>query len=364
MRNTGTRGYYGYRGRRPDGKRWLIVALVLILLAACAFLLAQRYIVYDMDGSYHFELPWFRRAESGGTAQESPDAQGEPAPQGTSHQQDLEIVIERPPEPEVLPLRARELESSALGGIERTLSELPPEINAVAVRLKNVKGDLLYPSELASAIEAKAVAGSSIARSALETLTASDYHTIARLSALHDSRFSFAHMTEAAVLQRNYKNYVWYAPDSSFYLAPEKELTRQYLCDIAAEVAGLGFDELLFDEFSYPPAGRLSNINTDARTMTMEEALSLLADNLREALGDSGVLLSLTMDADTVLAGSNEKSGQNLLMLAPRFDRIYVPTTEEQLPELRAAMAPFEDTELVPILKEPGAEEVYLLSDG
>ena len=352
MRNRNVRSYTGYRGRRSNGKRWLILALVLILLAATAFLIAQRYMVYDMDGSYHFELPWLHRV-----------GKGQPSTRrGT--RQDLEIIIERPDEPTVAqPICVRELNAAALaGGMSRALAELPENINAVAVRLKTADGDLLYPSALPAAIEAKAVAGSSIAESSLRELTASDYHTVARLAALHDSRFSYAHMTEAAIEQRAYKNYIWYAPDSSFYLAPEKELARQYLVSIAAEVAALGFDELLFDEFGYPPAGRLNNIKTDAREITKEEALALLADNLREALRNTDTYLSLMLDEETVLDGANETTGQSLAALAPRFDRIYVPTTEENIPALREALAPY-GAALVPILGAALSEGPYLISD-
>lgn len=348
MRNTGTRGYSGYRGRR-GGKTWLILALVLILLAAVVFLAVQRYMVFHGDGSYQIELPWARH-----TAQTET-----PAPQPTG--QELEIVIEQPegeaaseapaqPAPSAAqPLRAQELDASALlGSMERDLAALPDAVNAVAIRVKTVGGDLLYPSALQLAIDAGAVQGSSIARSAIEDLNASGYYTIARLSALHDSRFSFAHMTDAAVLQKAYKNNIWYAPDSSFYLAPEKELTREYLTAIAAEVAELGFDELLFDEFGYPAAGRLNNIDDSARTVSMPEALTTLADNLRETAADHNVRLSVLMDEETVLSGGNEKSGQELASLANLFDRIYVPTTEAQLPALQAALEPY-TAELIPV---------------
>lgn len=358
MRNTGTRGYSGYRGRR-GGKHWLILALVLILLAAVIFLLAQRYMVFHGDGSYHLELPWVRHTAQSET----------PAPQKAG--QELEIVIEQPEgqEPEqpaaqqsaAQPLRAQELDASALSGsMERDLAALSESINAVAIRVKTVGGDLLYPSALQLAIDAGAVQGSSIARSAIEDLNASGYYTIARLSALHDSRFSFAHMTDAAVLQKAYKNNIWYAPDSSFYLAPEKELTREYLTAIAAEVAELGFDELLFDEFGYPASGRLNNIDASARTISMPEALAMLADNLKETAAEHGVRLSVVLDEATVLSGGNEKSGQELASLANLFDRVYVPTTPEQVPALQAALEPY-PAELVPMLREPVDDGTYLI---
>ena len=123
----------------------------------------------------------------------------------------------------------------------------------------------------------------------------------------------------------------------------------------------MGFDELLFDSFGYPPGGRLSNIDTSGRTMSMQEALSLLADELRESVKEQGVRLSVELDAETVLAGGNEKTGQSLPLLAEKFDRIYVRTTAEELPALRSAVEPYE-VELVPILMEAGDSGSYLVS--
>ena len=65
MRNNGTRGYTGYRGRGGgDPRRWLIVLLALVILAGAAFLFAQRYRVYHSDGSSHIELPWLRDGDA------------------------------------------------------------------------------------------------------------------------------------------------------------------------------------------------------------------------------------------------------------------------------------------------------------
>ena len=60
MRNIGTRGYSGYRGRRPGARSWLVILLAAILLGALGFLFAQRYRVYHTDGTSHYELPWLR----------------------------------------------------------------------------------------------------------------------------------------------------------------------------------------------------------------------------------------------------------------------------------------------------------------
>lgn len=344
------KGYRSYHGRGRAGKIILIAALCVLLLAAVGFLILQRYAVYGTDGSIRFELPW-------------KDAQTPPVtpPDSSAPEGGMEVVIEQQPvEVEPEELHAVELEESVLrGGADAALAALGEDTNAVAVRVKNEAGELLYASALTDAIDAGAVRGDAASLAAIETLTGSEMHTIARISALHDSIYSFAHMAEAGVLQLNYPGYIWYDPDSTFFLAPEKEAARAYLVSIARECAALGFDELLFDSFAYPARGRLTNIDESARTMTKEEALSLLAAALREGTADFSVKLSVQLDAATVLAGGNETNGQSLAALAEQFDRIYVETTAEELPALTQALAPY-SAQLVPILPEAAGEGNYL----
>ena len=59
-KTSGTKGYAGYHGRRR-GRGVLAVLLVAVLLLACGFLFAQRYMVYEADGSVRFELPWAKK---------------------------------------------------------------------------------------------------------------------------------------------------------------------------------------------------------------------------------------------------------------------------------------------------------------
>ena len=53
-----TKGYHNYRGRSRRQKRLLAVVLVLVILAALAFLVIQNYIVYDDQGHARVELPF------------------------------------------------------------------------------------------------------------------------------------------------------------------------------------------------------------------------------------------------------------------------------------------------------------------
>lgn len=349
-----TKGYHSYHGKGGAGKIVLIVLLCLILFAAVGFLILQRYAVYGADGSIRFELPW-KRAEQ----PIQPDT-----PDDASQPEQPDIIIDEPETPERV--EPQELHATALGdnalrgGIDELLAALPDDINAVAVRMKNERGELLYASALTEAIDAGAVQGGSASRTAVETLMASGRYTIARISALHDSLYSLAHMADAAILQINYPGYIWYAPDSSFYLAPEKAAAREYIVSIARECAALGFDELLFDSFGYPAQGRLSNIDESTRTISKSAALAQLSRELRDGTKEYGVRLSVMLNEATVLAGGNDATGQDLSALADAFDRIYVETTAEQIPALTAAFEGL-DVEWIPMLHEARADGSYLL---
>ena len=344
-----TKGYRSYHGKGGAGRIVLIVLLCLILLAAVGFLVLQRYAVYGSDGSIRFDLPWKQTEEPSDPS----------APDGASRTPD---EPEPPAKPELTELHGAELSESVLrGSADAALTAVPEGANAVALRVKNVRGELLYDSALQEAIDVNAVKGGSGANAVIAALTGSEVYTIARINATHDSLYSFAHMADAGVLQLNYAGYIWYDPDSTFYLAPEKPAARQYIVSVARECAELGFDELLFDEFGYPTRGRLNNIDESARTLSKSAALAQLAEELRSGTEAYGVRLSVQLDAATVLAGGNEAAGQDLATLAAVFDRIYVETTAEQLPALTAALEPY-DAELVPILSEAPASGSYLLT--
>ena len=124
----------------------------------------------------------------------------------------------------------------------------------------------------------------------------------------------------------------------------------------------MGFDELLLDDFHYPRGGRLSRIKTDERTMTQQEALMLLSDDLHAALEQAGYKgkLSVSVDADIVLAGSEEKSGIVMSELAETFDRVYVKVTAEQLESVTETMKAY-DVEFVPIVGEATDSGSYLI---
>ena len=347
-RSSGTKGYTGYRGRRR-GRGVLAVVLVVILLLACGFLFAQRYMVYDADGSVRFEFPWIKKTPQDDTANGGDSGDDK-------KQDDLEITVQKPV---IKDTYAVELGADALGSDwQAALDGLDKDVNAVAVELKDASGKIHYGSKVQGAIDCGAVAGNSTSDTAIQGLVDSDYYTIGRISTLHDSLYAYEHMTDAAVCQLT--GFVWYDTNSTHWLAPEKQAARQYVTDIVTECAQMGFDELLLDDFHYPREGRMSRIKTDERTMTQQEALALLADDIHTALEQAGYKgkLSVSVDADIALAGSEEKSGIVMSELTEKFDRVYVKVTADQLESVTEAMKAY-DVEFVPIVTRMAAHDAH-----
>lgn len=94
----------------------------------------------------------------------------------------------------------------------------------------------------------------------LRTLLQSDRWTVARISALADHAYAKARRDETAL--RREDGGLWYDYDSMCWLDPNKPETQQYLADLCAECASLGFDEILLDQFTYPTVGRLDRLQT------------------------------------------------------------------------------------------------------
>lgn len=70
--------------------------------------------------------------------------------------------------------------------------------------------------------------------------------------------------------------------------------------------------------------------------------------------------LSVSVDADIALAGSEANSGIVMSELAEKFDRVYVTVTADQLESVTEAMKAY-DVEFVPIVTEATDSGSYLI---
>ena len=136
-----------------------------------------------------------------------------------------------------------------------------------------------------------------------------------------------------------------------------KPETQQYLADLCAECASLGFDEILLDQFTYPTVGRLDRLQTGDVEKTA--VLAALTVRLREAIPKT-TALSIELHSDPV--ADTDKSGLTLELVTGSFDRIYLDTADLPLATLQGELpADYDQTvRFVPLVKQAAASGSYL----
>ena len=120
-----TRGYQSYRGRN-HGKLALVIVLVLILLAAVGYLVAQEYMVYDDEGHRHLELPFLKKGQT-----EQPQQPEDTTPD------DVNLIIDEPERPLLKELHARQLPDTVLTEDPSAVLAEHPEAVVIPVKLRD-----------------------------------------------------------------------------------------------------------------------------------------------------------------------------------------------------------------------------------
>lgn len=353
-----TKGYHQYRGRGAKGKVLLVILLLLILLAAVVYLLGQKYIVYDADGTVRLELPFLQKQEDTVNPEDIPEQDiniqyGEDNEDKDEEQDQSDPTPVIPQKPPLQVMQAQELPYSCLS------SDPTAAISGkttVVVNIKRVDGTLSYPSEVPLA-QGILQAGEA-ALSNLKVITDSSCYTVARISALCDIAFAELH-SEAAILYND--GSLWSDDYNRHWLNPASEVTQQYLCDLAKECADRGFDEILLDQFRFPVEGNLSPTNAPADRIA---ALTQLVQKIREAVPSIAVSIMLPggigSDASYAVSGLSSQS------LYESFDRIYAPEGSYAYFWLTEAMpADFaRDTRLVITAYAPVGSGSYMILYG
>lgn len=150
---------------------------------------------------------------------------------------------------------------------------------------------------------------------------------------------------------------LWYDYDSMCWLDPNKPETQQYLADLCAECASLGFDEILLDQFTYPTVGRLDRLQTGDVEKT--SVLAALTVRLREAIPKT-TALSVELHSDPV--ADTDKSGLTLELVTrlvrPDLSRYRRPAACDAQGELPADYD--QTVRFVPLVKQAAASGSYL----
>lgn len=346
------KGYHSYRGRQGFGRKLAAFFLVLILIAACAFIFLQRYIIYADDGTFYLDIPFLNNLLDSAGPDQSPDDQ----------EQEFDLIVDPPqdessapedtesdPDNEQTEEHGQSEESEEIGQpaaetyIVRRLIDLDGLLTEAATLTdglsaagadgfvflaKDREGYIRYQSAVAAD---KALVSDGISREMIAELCAMEgVYTVARISCMRDPIYAFANMAAAGICKSN--GYVWYENDrGGHWMDAEKEAARNYVIALAVECAQLGFDELMLENVCYPYRGNLYKIDYTGNTMSKTEALVLFLEELNAALEPYGVRISLLLEENVVLglADNTEHTGFIPQSLLPLVDAVYVSTMDE-----------------------------------
>lgn len=334
-----TKGYHNYRGRGRRQKRLLAVVLVLVILAAVAYLVIQNYIVYDDAGKAHIEWPFRKDAPQA-------DTQEPTIPDG-----DVTIdYVDNGYMPHLEELHARMLPTDVLRQDPQTVLNSLTE-SAFAVETKRVNGSITYTTAVAVPEQVDVAQYDTMAN--LQTLLAGDAYSIARMSVFCDSYFVRAYPDAALCVE---SGSFWYDADSMAWLDPSNPQVLVYITTLCQEYASLGFDEIALDYFSYPTTGQLDSI-AGLENVDRLQVLTDFVKSLRANLPD-GVKLSIVLRSEL-----SADFGLSADLLAENFDRVYVENGVDTAALQRALPEKFDTaTRLVPIVTEAPESGSYLVN--
>lgn len=336
--STRSKGYSGYRGRKKGKKVLLAVALVLLVLLCGGFLLVQNYVTYDDSGKMHFDLPFFDRQE------EEPAISGEEV--------NLDIIVPEEEEETVKRLPVKELHARTVGTMvlsrdpEKTIAAVPEE--DIVIEVKRVIGSITYASEAEIPEEVEVAGGETMEN--FKAILAGEKYVVARMSTFCDSYFVRAYR-DAALCREN--GGYWYDGDSRTWLDPTHPQTLAYITALCQELAALGVDELMLDNFAYPTTGNVSAIY-GLEEVDKEKVLADFAATLRANLPE-GTVLGIVLRQDL-----ESDDGIDAALISEHFDRVYV-TENVDLSALRTALEGYGAERIVPFTGKAPETGSYLL---
>lgn len=324
---SGPRGYHTYRGRTSRATIVMAVVMILVILLSAGAIFLQEYLVYDENGKAHFQA--FEQEQTPAEEEEEP----------------LNLTIQPAQATEVRALCVSNAPLSVAAW--QTAQATAQQVGCTAVVVSVKSGGHVYMPSQTAVSGAEDLNGDT--HEALKAITDSDWYAVARMSCFLDPLASGSDVEGMGL--KNTGGFLFYDGENQNWLDPAKSAARQYLCTLAKEAAEKGFDELLLTDVTYPTVGKLNKIDY-GDTMKAENLAAFLRE-MRAALAEYDVKLSVELPEPVVETGSDHVAGLLLSELAPLVDRIYAPTTLAKAESLSAAVREAgKDTTFVPELSQ------------
>lgn len=317
------RNYGGYRGRSKSTvilRRLALVLVVLLAVLGGLYLWLKPHMI-STPGGVTLDLPWFQQ-EAGPVETAEPA----PAPEPTEE-----------PEPSPEPVTPA---NAAVHAVEVTAAELldgrameklaAAGGNALLVTMKDREGRLSYVSELELAQALQSSGGDLKVNEAVRQLHEEGVYLVARMECFRDELLPYY---DADTALRTHSGYRWTDPEGIHWVDPTNDTVRNYLKDVARELAEMGFDEIVLSAAAYPTEGHLEYLQEGASyPVEQEDGLTQVLDRFYEemavVLADTPARLSVESREGVLINGSDARSGQTAPVLAAHAWRVWVKLEE------------------------------------
>ena len=321
---------FSYRNKRLL-KRTLLIALAVLLgilaLIVCRFIYLGRFVTYDNAGA-HLDY------EQHLTATRAPE------PAVSDEDFSFDTVLDAASEEDGDTAQTAKLTgyyitttmlASGVDQVRAALSQAD-DYNAVMVDVKSIFGSFYYSTAISGAAKATVLDIKQVDQLIAELAQQKGVTLIARVPAFSDPEYALKHQSQALPL---YNGALWTDEHDCYWLNPYSNDVQGYLTSIALELAGLGFDEVLFDNFTVPDD---SSIAWDAEAITQVAALEDCAETLGANLTGSSIRLAL---------------GTTVPSVAQYASRVYI-TTEKANDVMTMTEA------MVEVLPDPATQLVFV----
>lgn len=266
---------FSYRNKRAL-RRTLLIALgaVLLLLALCIsrFVYLQRYITYTDDGA---KLDYDQHIR--------PDTQtAEPL---DPEQYPFEVIVDTTPAEETDANVRKQFSgyyittnmlAKDVSAVREALDELD-DLDTVMIDVKSVFGYYYYSSEQTGAETADADIAA-VDRLIADLTAREGLTVIAHVPAFSDPLYAFEHQSDSLAM---YSGALWMDERRCYWTNPNSTAVQGFLSSIAIELSGLGFDEVVFDNFYVPDSDSIAWNAAVSREDAVLSAAKNIVDNLQ-----------------------------------------------------------------------------------
>lgn len=287
---------FSYQNKRRLKLFLIVIAVLAALLAMiwiCRFIYLQRYLVYS-DGAVSLDF--------------SQDLQRDNRDTMPAWDSDELQIITDDPVAQVSAAADAPLEVLSgyyittqmlldMDAVNAALSQFETLPDTLMLDLKSIYGNFYYSSDTVGAVTSSAdidAVDALIFRLASEN----DLYLVARISSLSDTNFALANQSCGLPLR---SGALWMSSAGCYWLDPMDEDVQDYLVSIAEELAYMGFDEVVFDDFRIPDS---ANIIYNSE-LTREEAAAEAASAIRARLAGLPIRISFNSSNPGVGAHSD-----------------------------------------------------------